>query len=163
MLKETKVVEAKVNKKRYEEYCSNNGLDPKHKLSNLKYMADVMDNEDAKRFIELYDKGEIGLDAVTLCENGRNPEITDTEFVKGFDMFIKGVAKMLGAESILESSKLDKISKESKMRLVRISADTFSGDLVRMLECVQEGSQMLYLKEKMEQFMKEDEKDDKKA
>lgn len=163
MLKEAKVVEAKVNNKNYEEYCNKNGLDPKHKLSRLKYMAEVLDNEDAKKFIELYDKGEIGLDAVTFCENGRNPEITDTEFVKGFDMFIKGAAKMLGAERIFEGSKLDKISKEGKRKLVEISADTFGGDLIRMLECVQQGSQMIYLKEKMEQVMKEDEKDDKEA
>ena len=163
MLKEAKVVEAKVNKKEFEEYCNKNGLDPKHKLSNIKYMAEVMDNKDAKKFIELYNKGEIDLDAVTLCEDGRNPEITDTEFVKGFDMFIKGVAKMLGAEKILESSKLDKISKEGKMKLVRISADVFIGDLTKMLECVNKGSQMIYVKEKMEQVMKEDEENDKKA
>lgn len=163
MLKEAKVVEAKVNKKEFEEYCSKNGLDPKHKLSNIKYMAEVMDNKDAKKFIELYNKGEIDLDAVTFCEDGRNPEITDTEFVKGFDMFIKGVAKMLGAEKILESSKLDKISKEGKMHLARISANVFIGDLTRILECVQQGSQMIYVKEKMEQVMKEDEENDKKA
>lgn len=163
MLKEAKVVEAKVNNKDYENYCSKNGLDPKHKLSRLKFMAEVLDNEDAKKFLVLYEKGEIGLDAVTFCENGRNPEISDTDFMKGFDMFIKGVAKMLGAEKLIETAKLDKLSKEGKKRLVEISVDTFSGDLIRMLECVNKGSQVVYIKEKMEQVMKEDEENDKEA
>ena len=60
-------------------------------------------------------------------------------------------------------NKLDKISKEGKMHLVRISADVFIGDLTKMLECIQQGSQMIYVKEKMEQVMKEDEENDKKA
>ena len=163
MLKEAKVLEAKVNNKEFEEYCEKNGFDPKHKLSRIKFMAEVLNQENAKRFLELYEKGEIGLDAVTMCENGKNMEISDTDFVKGFDMFVKGVAKMYGCEVLLENSKLDKLSKEGKMQLVKISADTFCNDLIKMLECVQTGSQMIYIHEKVQQVVEEDEKNDKKA
>ena len=52
---------------------------------------EIFKKED-KKDIELYDKGEIGLDALTLCEDGRNPEITDTERDSKVKMWKKAVS-----------------------------------------------------------------------
>ena len=58
-----------------------------------KAIVDAMKEKDTLKVQTLRGvKGEIDLDAVTLCEDGRNPEITDTERDSKVKMWKKAVS-----------------------------------------------------------------------
>ena len=61
-----KVVNVSVCKEVYEKYCKENGLDPKHKMSKLRFASTL--DKDAKVVLEKVEKGEIDLDRIQFIE-----------------------------------------------------------------------------------------------
>lgn len=106
--KEREVKEVKVgaiNKEDFENWCEKNGRDPEHKLSFMKYVAEVKKNKEVEELYNKVKNGEVSLEDVELqnCEEKEEKlkrKITEdkskisNEQIDGLKMILLGITRM---------------------------------------------------------------------
>ena len=148
-----KVLEVKICKKDYEDYCEKNGLDPKHKLSRLRYIQTLDEIEDdVKKVIQDVLDGKVSEDAL---------EETTPDFAKAIDYLYKFFACMAGEED--KENPLDKLSVKDKNVILDGIMLVNHEELGRVMEMMFDGIHYFEKMNKLRSKEKEEKKDDKEA
>lgn len=167
-----KVVNVSVCKEVYEKYCKENGLDPKHKMSKLRFASTL--DKDAKVVLEKVEKGEIDLDRIQFIEvdaDEKSNEPNQEDYKIGARCILKGIAYIMGAkDKWKDSNPLDELSEKGQASVGFALSENFAKEFMAITECI---FKMVALGKVLEPILetakekqdskKENKKDDKKA
>ena len=160
-----KVVNVSVCKEVYEKYCKENGLDPKHKMSKLRFASTL--DKDAKVVLEKVEKGEIDLDRIQFIEvdaDEKSNEPSQEDYKIGARCILKGITYLMGAkDKWKDSNPLDELSEKGQASVGFALSQGFAEQFMAITECIFKGVAFTKIIEEIENKKKENKKDDKKA
>lgn len=161
----TKVVNVSVCKEVFEKYCKDNGLDPKHKMSKLRFVSTL--DKDVKIVLEKVEKGEVDLDSIHFIEDDedeKSNEPSQEDYKIGARCIFKGIAYIMGAKDKLkDSNPLNELSDKGQASVGFALSESFGKEFMAITECIFKGVAYTKILEEAENKKKENKKDDKKA
>ena len=161
-----KVVEISVNKEEFEKFCKENGLDPKHKMSKLRFASKF--DKGAKEVLDKLEKGEINLKNIEFMEveidEDEDDKASQEDYRIGVRCLLKGIAYLMGEkECWKDKNPLDKLSDKGQASIGFALSIGFAKEFTAITECIFKGTAFTAIIEEVENKKKENKKDDKKA
>lgn len=157
-----KVVNVSVCKEVYEKYCKENGLDPKHKMSKLRFASTL--DKDAKVVLEKVEKGEIDLDRIQFIEvyaDEKSNEPSQEDYKIGARCILKGITYLMGAkDKWKDSNPLDELSDKGQASVGYALSEVFGKEFMVITECIFKGVAFTKIMEEIESKKKENKKND---
>ncbi len=136
-----KVVNVSVCKEVYEKYCKKNGLDPKHKMSKLRFASTL--DKDAKVVLEKVEKGEVDLDRIQFIEvdaDEKSDEPSQEDYKIGVRCILKGITYLMGAkDKWKDSNPLDELSEKGQASVGFALSQGFGKEFMAITECIFKG------------------------
>ena len=151
-----KVLNVGIEVNEYEKFCKENGLEPEHKMSKLRFASTK--NEDAKELLEKIENGEVKIEEVEFVE--LNPKEVNKDFAKGIKSIFEGIAYLTGNKEKLNEHPFYELDEGDKSRIACAFMNAWSEEMIAIFNSITKASMAFgfvnYMKGKRD-------KDDKKA
>lgn len=110
------------SKKEYLKWCEENGFDKDEKLSKLKYIAEL-GNEDAQKMLKAVEEGKLDVERLSFSKMSFD-ELTDDEIEEGVEHLLKGLLYLTGSKDFADGDD-NPLSQIEDRKLIRPMMDAF--------------------------------------
>ena len=154
-----KNVKVGINENEFNKFCQENGLNPEHKLSKIRFASTK--DEDAKEMLDKIESGEVKLDDVDFIQ--MDVKEFEKEFATGLVKLFEGIASLTGNKEKLDGHPIYKISNKDKVKIVCALMTSWSEDLIHISNCITEASFLFDFNNFVKESKKDGGKNDKEA
>lgn len=154
-----KNVKVGINENEFNKFCQENGLNPEHKLSKIRFASTK--DEDAKEMLDKIESGEVKLDDVDFIQ--LDVKEFEKDFSKGLIMLFEGIANLTGNKEKLDGHPIYKLNDKDKVKIACALMTSWSEDLIHISDCITEASFLFDFNNFLKNKTKDGGKNDKEA